>query len=70
MKTTITKHEYYELLGLLTLAQKYMSAVKDIENAACDITGDMELGHVSDYIYGSDSDVDALLGKLGIAVKD
>jgi hypothetical protein len=72
MKTTITKHQRLELIGLLALAEKHMNALDDINEAAQELTGDTEDGgHVCDAIFDSSRrDADALLKRLDIKVKN
>ena len=75
-KTTITQSEYYQLVGLLTLAASYEQKLKDIEKAAgelLDVPPESAnagyYGHVSDAVYGSRGP-DELLQLLKITVWD
>lgn len=57
--TTITRTQYHQLLGLMTLAKMHNDKLRDIEVAACVITGVVpgeyagNCGHTSDMVYGS-----------------
>lgn len=69
MKNTITKNEYYQLIGLLKLGQTYAQKCLDIEKAMNELVGEKEKfsGHCGDAIY-SDYSVDELLDKLSIKI--
>jgi hypothetical protein len=69
MKSTITKNEYYQLIGLLKLGQSYNAKCLDIEKAMSEIVGEKEKfgGHCGDAIYSNYS-VDELLDKLNLKV--
>jgi hypothetical protein len=76
MQERITEGEYYQLLGLLTLARGHVSAVDAIERSMLAITGEdgaIGAGHTGDTIYGRTGDVraevDDLLRRLDIIVK-
>lgn len=69
-KTKITKTEYLQLIGLLTLAQANNEKQKDILKAVMTITGEVEdTGHSSDAVY-MDYSADELLERLGIKVRE
>jgi hypothetical protein len=57
--TTITRTQYLQLLGLMTLAKMHNDKLRDIEISACAITGVVpgeysgNCGHTSDMVYGS-----------------
>lgn len=69
-KTEISKSEYLQLVGLLTLASQHERAMEDIRTAALQITGETDdCGHTCDAIWNGYS-ADELLGKLGIKVTD
>lgn len=74
---TITKSQELQLIGLFTLADHHNEALKDIERAACEITGQEPASgsHTSDAVYGgadygSGEMLRDLLGKLDITVAD
>jgi hypothetical protein len=73
---TITRSEYFMLVGLSTLAHYHHRGLNDIELAACSITGDKpnDNQHTSDFIFNetpiSPAGVDQLLDKLGVKVAD
>jgi len=70
MAKTITKQQYLQLAGLLTLAERYTGELEEIERAAMEITGeDDEWGHTSDAVYGTRS-IAELLKLLEIIVDD
>lgn len=56
---TITRTQYLQLLGLMTLAKTHNDRLRDIEVAACAITGVVpgeyagNASHTSDMVYGS-----------------
>lgn len=66
---TISTKEYYQLVGLLTLAKEYNNKLKDLEKAALLITKEKSEygGHTMDAIY-TDYTVDDLLKKLNIEI--
>lgn len=67
---TISRSEYFQLIGLLTLAKKHNETLKDIERAALAITKEVDdLGHTADAVYGNRSP-DELLALLDITVRD
>jgi hypothetical protein len=71
--TEITRAQYLQLVGLLTLAQRHYVTLREIERAACEITGEEfnEGGHTGDEIYtDGPPDADDLLRRLGIAVRE
>lgn len=69
MARTITKRQYLQLSGLLTLAERYNRELEDIKHAAMEITGDTdECGHTSDAVYGQRTIVE-LLKLLDITVE-
>lgn len=53
MKRTITENQRLQLIGLLTLAEHHNAMLKQIERAACAITGESDGGHTGDAVYGS-----------------
>jgi hypothetical protein len=68
MKKSITKNEYWQLVGLQTLANNYMAKVDDLENVAKEIVGELEdTGYITDMI-GGDRDIDEILKILGITI--
>lgn len=65
---TITEQEYYQIVGLLTLAKEYNKALKNIDKALLNITKEEgEFGHSSDAVY-CDYEAETLLSKLAIKV--
>jgi hypothetical protein len=79
-KTTITKNEYFELLGLKILSDKYQQKLDDITHEAVNITGEIDYNGKAEY-YGFTSDmlgdagdaqqiVDDYLEKLGLIVEE
>lgn len=74
-RSQIGKSEYYQLLGLRTIADRLNDQLSHIEAAALAITEEVERdgtkyrvnggGHTGDFIYGS-RDLDELLRLLGI----
>lgn len=67
-KTKITRSEYLQLVGLLTLAKENNKRQADIIAAVIAITGETDdMGHGNDAVY-SDYSADELLGKLKISV--
>jgi hypothetical protein len=70
MKKQISKNEYYELMGLLSLAVTYNEKLLDLAEACRHITQEEdEFGHSSDAVY-SDYSADDLLERLHIVVED
>jgi len=73
-KTKISKDQYYQLVGVLKLAEKYNGLLKDLVSTAAMIVGecgdDGYYGHVSDAIYSGNDECNAedLLSKLAIVV--
>ena len=71
MKKEITKAEYLQIVGLLTLAKIHNGKLQDITNAVDELIGDEENSHVSDAVYGyPDYDADVMLKKLEIKAED
>lgn len=72
MTRTISKSEYYALLGLKHVADKLTRQQGDLEAAAREITGDEKNSHTCDLIYGGPDgrSVDETLGILGIKVSE
>jgi hypothetical protein len=69
---TITKSQRLQIIGLLTLAEKHMNALEDLQAALLEITLEIdgETGHTSDAIYDSSRrDADELLKRLEIKVR-
>lgn len=65
---TISYDDYLRFLGLVTLAQGHVQALRDIERSALQLLEDEELGHVSDLIWGGDRTPDQVLQLLEISV--
>jgi hypothetical protein len=66
---TISKEQYYMLIGLLTLASHHSQALEDIKNAALEITKEEEDNWTSDAVYGGYG-ADELLEHLNITVRE
>jgi hypothetical protein len=65
---TITRSDYYKLVGLHTVAIEHEKALKQILKAALSITAEQDdCGHTSDTIFGSRT-VDELIELLDITV--
>jgi hypothetical protein len=64
---TITLTNYWALKGLLTLARRHNRALREIEEAACELTGDQPSGLTADAIY-NDNEASELLDWLHIEV--
>lgn len=76
-KTTITTHEYVQLVGLKTLADGHLLALSDISGAILAITGEENEtgdpdtdGHAGDLIWAGNVRVEDMLRKLGITVEE
>ena len=64
----MTKNQYFQLLGLLTLAQGHIAALKTIQRAAETITGEKD-GHTQDVVWSGEapeSGADFLLEQLEV----
>lgn len=68
MKTTITNSEKLQLLGLLTLGIRHRQVVDQVEKAMAEITETEVGGHLGDALYESDTDIDEILKRMGIAI--
>ena len=73
---TISKKDYMALIGLCEVAKRYLELLGTIEEAAQEITEEMNsegkpetMGHTSDYIYRS-RELDDLLRVLRISVDE
>lgn len=68
--STITREQYYQLLGLVLIAKQHNDALEGVTKAVRSITQETdEYGHSSDVLY-SDYGVDGLLERLKITVED
>lgn len=72
---TITQSQYHQLVGLLTLAAKHVSTLREIEQALLDITQEKDrdgtpndLGHTMDAVYCGDT-AEELMRKVGLTVE-
>jgi len=69
---TITKREYFAIVGLMELARRFYKQIRECEKAYGEIVGMKEdlgsFGHFSDEIF-EDGDVDSVLEKEEIKVK-
>lgn len=78
MARTITRTDYYALLGLLKLAEQHNTALDNIVAAACQITGELKDdgsaergGHTSDMLFSPDyRSLDEVLRLLDITIED
>lgn len=72
---TISKNQYYQLLGLKGLAEKHNEALEGIIQAMADIVearskdGEPD-GYVMDTVYSAGISIDGLLNQLDITVAD
>lgn len=67
-KTKITQAEYFQLVGLLTLASTYNEKIIDIVDAVMLVTGETDKqGFSADAVYGETS-AEELMERLGITV--
>jgi hypothetical protein len=73
-KTSITKSEYFQLIGLREMARRYWQIINDLDRAGQEITGEVDeygkpalFDHTSDYLAGS-RDIDELLKILKLKV--
>lgn len=74
-KKSITQAEYYQLLGLRSIADKYNEMAKNCAVAARDITQELDhdgkpddMGHTYDCIYGSRA-VEEMLELIGLTIE-
>ena len=65
-KTTISRAEYLQLLGLLTLARKHARIVHESEDLMAEILGDDGGGDISDTIFSEDRDLEEMLRRMEI----
>ena len=79
MKTTITKSEYWQLIGMLALAESYYKKIEDIRVAVNDLLDAVEdnetpynsaYDHVQDELWGEHNGANALLKRIGITVDE
>jgi hypothetical protein len=67
---TITKNQYYQLVGLAAISKRQYDLLDQVMEAALEITGeDRDNGHTSDFVYSGDHDVKDLLERLSITVE-
>ncbi len=69
----ISRAKYLQLEGLLVLAKRHTAALREIEAAAADLTGQPEegggyFGHVTDAMSEPNITAEELLRKMEIAV--
>lgn len=67
----ITRSQYLQLHGLKSLAARHNRCLKEILDAAAEITGEsapLAGGHTDEMVYG-DSEVDDMLARLEITVE-
>ena len=69
-KTTITKNEYLQLVGLQALANSYLKKIDDLESLAYELTGELDsFGFTTDMIC-NDRGIDEVLEQLDITIKE
>ena len=69
-KKSISRQEYYQIIGLLLIAQRKIHEAFEIEKMLREIIGqEGDKWHVSDAIH-NDYTAEELLGKMKISVKD
>lgn len=73
---TITKQQYYALIGFRTIAETWLNKLDDLNKISQEITGEVDpdgnpdfYGHTSDFIYGS-RELDEMLRILEISVEE
>lgn len=79
-RDTISRNEFYQLAGLLALAERHEKALKDLERAALAIVQEVDHkgdvidvwggGHTGDSIYGGANTAEGLLKVLGIEIEE
>lgn len=71
MKTTITKNEHLQLIGLLTLAERHNQRLTDIQEAVNELFGTKDDDHVNEAVWGDQEfQPEQLLERLKIQVED
>lgn len=78
LRKHITRSDYLKLLGLKLLADRHNAALKNIVEAANEITGECEPdgtpvftgGNTDDSFYGDMRTIDELIALLGLKVVD
>jgi hypothetical protein len=70
VKTTISRAEYLQLVGLLTLAEQHNERLQEIDLAVGELLEVDRSGHIGDEVYGGQgtASADRMLKNLGIAV--
>lgn len=70
-KEIITRNEYLQLVGLVTIADQHYRQQREIERAMLEITGAEEDGHITDLLYSDEGipGLDQALKWLNIAVE-
>jgi hypothetical protein len=73
-KRTISRSEYLQLVGLLALSNDLTRQLKALERAAGELLREQPddngyYGHIGDEIYDRTPSADALLKRLGIAIR-
>lgn len=71
MKTQITREEYWQLFGLMTLAHRYNRLLEEIERTASGIVGEsLPNGHIADQVYSNEpADMAKLMHRLNVIVE-
>lgn len=72
MKKTITENERLQIIGLATLAHKHFRQGIKYEQAVADIleAEDRYCDQLSDVLFDDEIDVDDVLKKMGVEVKE
>lgn len=70
MKTSISKKEYHQLLGLKVLADKHNQSMHEIVAAAKELVGDADkdYSHMDDWAWGS-RETDEVLRLMKVEVR-
>lgn len=80
-RDTVSRSEFYQLTGLLVLAEGHEKALREIEKAALAITQEIDPttgevyevwggGHTGDSVYGAAKSAGELLNVLGVEIDD
>jgi hypothetical protein len=68
-KASITRTEYLQLLGLLTVAKRHTAMLRELIPAVREILGQQEdRGHADDAVWG-DYSIEELLEKMEVTVE-
>ena len=71
MKTSLTKAEYWQLIGLLALAEHHCSVLNDITQSVTTLLGTEDNEYVLDIVWsGNDIGANAFLKRVGVTVDE